>query len=84
MVCRMAGTRIHVVMSADLVARVDAARREGQSRGDWVRRAVERALGDGQDGGAREALSEAVPAPAEQPRLERSLSRAEMFRRASL
>ena len=40
----MAGRRVHVVMSAELLARVDVAR-VGMSRGEFVRRAVERALG---------------------------------------
>jgi Arc/MetJ-type ribon-helix-helix transcriptional regulator len=36
--------RIHVVMPDELVARIDAALADGQSRGHYIRRAVERAL----------------------------------------
>ena len=41
----MAGLRVHFVMPPELVARIDAARGE-LSRGEFVRRAVERALGE--------------------------------------
>jgi hypothetical protein len=55
--------RVHVVMSPEFLARIDAALGEGQSRGEFVRRAVERALGDA-----------TPPGPAEQPgRVERAL-----------
>lgn len=37
----MAGLRVHIVMDAEMVARIDLLRSDGVSRGEWVRRAVE-------------------------------------------
>lgn len=37
--------RVHVVMDDELVAAIDGAKGPGQSRGDWIRRALEEASG---------------------------------------
>lgn len=81
-------TRISFRCSEEFLAAVDRARGD-VPRELWVRgvvgEAVEQVLGDGQGGaaGTRDASSEAVPAPAEQPPAERPLSRVEAFRRAT-
>lgn len=62
----MAGLRVHIVMDAELVARIDASLAEGQSRGEWVRQAVERSLA-ADDVGHFAAGAFEAPAPAEQP-----------------
>jgi Arc/MetJ-type ribon-helix-helix transcriptional regulator len=58
----MAGLRVHVVMSPDLVERVDRAKAMGESRGEFVRRALEQALG-----------KEGTTLPGQQPTAERSV-----------
>lgn len=75
----MAGARVHIVMPQELVERIDASLAEGQSRGEWVRGAVERALGSGVDvrPPSQGLPVSSVPAPSEQ------LSRAELFKRAT-
>lgn len=41
----LVSTRLHIVVSDELVARIDAALGVGQPRADFIRRAVEQALG---------------------------------------
>lgn len=73
----VAGRRVHFVMSPELLERIDAAL-DGVSRGEFVRRAVEQALG--RDGRRDSNRHRYLPTPAEQPR---QLSRSEMFKRAT-
>lgn len=81
----MAGLRIHIVMPSELVERVDAALVGEESRGEFVRRAVEQALSEAQgpvnaiqaDPGSVPSDRRGLPpegvrsaAPAEQPYVE--------------
>jgi Arc/MetJ-type ribon-helix-helix transcriptional regulator len=81
----MAGARVHVVMPQELVERIDEARASGESRGEFVRRAVERALSEAQglptgiqaDPGPVSSLEDVrSAAPAEQPQKPPDLPRA--------
>lgn len=77
----MAGRRVHFVMPAELVERVDAALPEGVSRGEFVRRAVERALEPGREyQEIQRRFAESAQGPLVPPK---PLSRAEAFRRAT-
>jgi hypothetical protein len=51
---------LHIVAPEELVARIDAAKGPGQSRGDWIRRAVEQALALGQVDELREDARHAL------------------------
>lgn len=86
------GQRVHVVMRPDLLEAVDAAKGVGQSRGDFIRRTLEQALGGGDTGvptskladpapvGSTEPARSAAPARASEPRRE---TREEAFRRVT-
>jgi hypothetical protein len=60
-------TRLRMVVSDELLVRIDAARGVGQSRADWLRRAIEQALPDDgvPEGAVEVARDGTVPATTE-------------------